>query len=253
MISVVVAVAAVFVVAVVVAVFCCGFTFLGPRDAPGSPVPKIIHQTAPEDRGTWPDVWGRYQITWQKKHPDFQYVLWTDEDLDHFMKTEYPEYYDMYTSYDVHIKRVDVARYFILYHYGGIYADMDTECVRRFYEHLPPGKVSVAESSWPGEKYQNALMASPRGHPLWPGVFEDLRANAPTCSSNGGGNSAVVHCTGPGCIERAIRGRPKGWTHTLPKDQYAGQYGKNRGLQEHQRKNMFVIHYNGGSWTSSSS
>jgi len=219
---------------------------------PPKQIPKIIHQTAPEDRGTWPDVWGRYQVTWQTKHPDFQYVLWTDEDLDRFMKTEYPEYYDVYRAYDVHIKRVDVARYFILYHFGGIYADMDTECVRRFYDRLPPGKVSVAESSWPGEKYQNALMASPKGHPLWLKVFEDLRANAPTCVSNGGSNSAVVDCTGPGCIQRAIQGCPNDWTHTLPKDQYAGRYGENRTLRDHQRKHMYVIHYNGGSWTTSS-
>lgn len=215
----------------------------------GQPIPKIIHQTAPEDRKAWPKIWSRYQVTWQTRHPDFEYVLWTDEDLDRFMRHKYPDFYPMYRSYDVHIKRVDVARYFILYHYGGIYADMDTECVRRFYEHLPPGKVSVAESSWPGERYQNALMASPKGHPLWLGVFRDLRANAATCVSNGGGNSAVVECTGPGCIQRAVDRCPRHWTHTLSKDKYAGRYGENRALQDLQRKNMYVIHYNGGSWT----
>ena len=239
------------VTAIVVFVSTVVFTAVAVfADGRKSPIPKIIHQTAPEDREKWPEIWGRYQITWQTKHPDFQYILWTDEDLDRFMKTEYPDFYPMYMKYDVHIKRVDVARYFILYHYGGIYADMDTECVRRFYDHLPPGKVSVAESSWPGERYQNALMASPRGHPLWLGVFRDLRANAPTCVSNGGGNSAVVECTGPGCIQRAIDRSPRGWTHTLPKDEYAGRYGENRKMHDRQRQNMYVIHYNGGSWVS---
>jgi hypothetical protein len=41
---------------------------------------------------------------------------------------------------------IDVFRYIILYHFGGLYADMDYECVRDFWHMLKSGKASVAES-----------------------------------------------------------------------------------------------------------
>ena len=35
-----------------------------------------------------------------------------------------------YDGYDIHIKRVDAVRYFYLYHYGGVYLDLDQLCLR---------------------------------------------------------------------------------------------------------------------------
>ena len=38
----------------------------------------------------------------------------------------------MFNSYQYEIQRCDVIRYFLLYHYGGIYADMDYFCSKSF-------------------------------------------------------------------------------------------------------------------------
>lgn len=139
-------------------------------------IPKIIHQTAPADKSKWKPVWFECQESWKRLHPDFTYKMWTDEDLDEFMKTEFPDFYEnVFTKYDMNIKRIDSARYFILYKYGGIYADMDYKCQHRFFESIPDGYVSIARSliDFDGG-FQNALMISPKEHPYWKCVFKLL-------------------------------------------------------------------------------
>lgn len=164
------------------------------------PIPKIIHQTAPADTNKWPDEWKECQESWKKHFPDYQYRLWTDEDIDDFIKTSYPAFYDMFKSYDRHIKRVDAFRYFVLYEFGGIYADMDYLCLKNFEHLLPVGKVSCNEAGV--DVYQNALMASPAKHPFWHHVFQELYTNPD--------HHDVVIATGPHVLfrahERAING-----------------------------------------------
>ena len=58
--------------------------------------------------------------------------MWTDRRLRAFIASYYPWFLPIYLRYDQHIKRVDAARYFLLYHYGGVYADLDFVRVNRF-------------------------------------------------------------------------------------------------------------------------
>jgi mannosyltransferase OCH1-like enzyme len=164
-------------------------------------IPKIIHQTAPADESKWPHVWKTSQKTWKKHFPDFEYIMWTDEDLDSFIETEYPWFYDTYMSYDVNIKRIDAARYFILYHYGGMYADMDMSCKDNFWHEIPQNKVSIAENPWnwkPG--VQNALMISPKEHPSWQKVWSELE--------NHKNEENVLDATGPKLIDGVVKQYP---------------------------------------------
>jgi mannosyltransferase OCH1-like enzyme len=144
-----------------------------------SGIPKIIHQTAPSDESKWPSIWKECQQSWKDLHPDFEYRFWSDEDIDSFMKENYPDFYEnVFTKYDVHIKRVDAVRYFILKDFGGIYADMDYMCQKRFFEELPVDKVSISEPPWTkgsGTTYENALMVSPKDHPFWDHVIEKMK------------------------------------------------------------------------------
>ena len=43
---------------------------------------------------------------------------------------DYPEYLAMYDSYRFGIQRADAMRLFFLHKFGGIYIDMDIECLR---------------------------------------------------------------------------------------------------------------------------
>ncbi len=133
-------------------------------------IPKIIHQTAPSDRTKWKEDWESCHSTWKKHFPEDEYkhIMWYDEDLDNFIKTNFDWFYPLYNKYDVKIKKIDIARYFILYKYGGIYADMDYLCEKNFYDMVPQDKISISESPYKeNEHIQNALMMSPPSDNFW--------------------------------------------------------------------------------------
>jgi mannosyltransferase OCH1-like enzyme len=168
--------------------------------------------------------------------------MWNDEDLDEFMHSKYPEYYDMYMAYPAHIMRVDAARYFILKEYGGIYADMDFECIRNFEDKIPVDKVSIAESAFEGEGFQNALMISPRGHPFWDSVIHELvkYRNHPH----------PHHSTGPQVIVRANDGS----INPLPSAQFSvvtdPYYKANRETVDRDDASIYTVHHGTCSWCS---
>ena len=96
-------------------------------------LPKIVHQT-------WrtrniPQEWRAWHQTWKVcfPSPEFQHIIWTDKDARRLIETKYTWFLDIYDGYPHQIQRADAVRYFILFEYGGIYADLDYECLRPFY------------------------------------------------------------------------------------------------------------------------
>lgn len=86
-------------------------------------IPKIIHQTYSTTDLPW--FFKKGQDSVKEHFPEWKYMFWDDLDLDAFVGTNYPEFYDRWLALDRHIKRVDTARYMLLHHFGGVYADLD--------------------------------------------------------------------------------------------------------------------------------
>lgn len=89
-------------------------------------IPKIIHQTY--KTAEIPPKWEPLQKTCLAENPDYQYILWTDDSAEQFIRENYTWFLETYQSYPFPIMRADVMRYFVLYHYGGIYIDLDCGC-----------------------------------------------------------------------------------------------------------------------------
>ena len=69
-----------------------------------------------------------------------RYILWTPEAIDTLMQKYAPQ--DVVTLYqDVRflVQRVDIARFFLLYAYGGLYADLDVLPNREAYPQVTLG------------------------------------------------------------------------------------------------------------------
>ena len=98
-------------------------------------IPNILHQTWP-DENLPPDLAAMRQ-TWLCHHPAWESLLWTDLGGRRFIKHHYSWFLHLYDRYPREIMRVDAVRYFLLYHYGGVYADLDMECLRSVKTHLP--------------------------------------------------------------------------------------------------------------------
>ena len=93
-------------------------------------IPKHIHQMWKTHEV--PAKWRDQQEHCRKLNPDFEYTLWSDDDILAFLKREYPWFVSTYLSYPYPISRPDAARYFILYHFGGVYLDIDIDCKTPF-------------------------------------------------------------------------------------------------------------------------
>lgn len=91
-------------------------------------IPKIIHHTWRNE--TIPEKWQAAYASCLDLHPEYTYKLWTDEGSRDFIRREYPWFLRTFDSYKYPIQRADVIRYFVLYHYGGIYIDLDDGCQR---------------------------------------------------------------------------------------------------------------------------
>lgn len=87
-------------------------------------IPKIIHQI-------WlgkdiPEEFKKFQLSWQKFHPDWEYRLWTDKDVKNLPMINSHFFNESYN----YGEKSDIMRYEILYEYGGVYVDFDFECLR---------------------------------------------------------------------------------------------------------------------------
>ena len=91
-------------------------------------IPKIIHQTY--INSSIPERWVAAQQSCIDIHPDYEYILWTDEKSEEFIRKEYEWFLPTFTGYKHNIQRADSIRYFVLAHYGGVYIDLDDGCQR---------------------------------------------------------------------------------------------------------------------------
>ncbi len=89
-------------------------------------IPKIIHQIWLGS--SFPEKYIYFQRTWQLQHPDWQYILWTEKEIEEFGLVN-KSAYDESTNYG---QKSDIARYEILYRMGGLYVDTDFECLKSF-------------------------------------------------------------------------------------------------------------------------
>lgn len=88
-------------------------------------VPPIIHQTY--KNSSIPERWVDLQQTWLEfsSRNGYNYQFWSDKDNRNLIETDFPWFLETYDSYPKPIQRVDAARLFILYKFGGIYVDLD--------------------------------------------------------------------------------------------------------------------------------
>jgi hypothetical protein len=148
--------------------------------APDGPIiiPKIIHQI-------WigsplPDKFNKMIQSWKDLHPDWEYCLWTDEDVEDFPFVNHAKFMEA-KNWGA---KADILRYEILEMIGGLYVDIDYECLKAFdqfhheYEFytciLNDGafKNNSADSH---SSVTNALIGSIPHHPILKSCVENLK------------------------------------------------------------------------------
>ena len=141
-------------------------------------IPKIIHQTWKNN--IIPNHWKESPYYWKKYHPDYKYILWTDDDNRIFIKKNYPWFLHIFDNYPHNIQRADAIRYFLLYTFGGIYSDLDIYPKKSLdifiNKYNNPNSCVLIKSSQLGVVTNSFMMSTPK-HPFWIKCIESMIEN----------------------------------------------------------------------------
>lgn len=124
-----------------------------------SRIPKIIHQTWKDE--VIPDKWKKSKEEWIRLHPDWVYLLWTDEKIRKHISIYHPEFLELHDSFEYPIQRADMIRYFVLYDYGGVYCDLDMYPLKNIEDMIKSGQDHFVYSA-NVDVITNCFMISPK-------------------------------------------------------------------------------------------
>lgn len=147
-------------------------------------IPPIIHQVYEDPSGPSADLLA-ISKTWQEHHPEWEHVFWNREKIASFLQTHFPGYIPLYNSFSRHIHRWDFIRYLILYHFGGLYIDMDYECLEPVDAVLSGmdccfGLEPDTHATWHNKTYivGNAFIASVPQHFFLKSIIDTIHDNS---------------------------------------------------------------------------
>ncbi len=169
--------------------------------------PTLIFQTW-KSKTEFPDNYKYWKTTWTKYNPTYEYVLYDDDDNKGLIKEKFPWFLNKFEGYKKNIQRADAVRYFFLYVNGGIYADMDFECLKPFDTLLTQNSeydvlFGAIEYDKDNKFHQdnsvpNAIMISKPRQVFWIFVMHEL------LHKNGDENERTEAMTGPVLLKKAI-------------------------------------------------
>jgi mannosyltransferase OCH1-like enzyme len=165
-------------------------------------IPYILHQswkTTDIPHHIYPKAWVG---SWREHHPEWQHILWTDEDNRSLVACQYPEFLPGYDAIPYGVRKADFCRFLYMHRYGGVYVDLDFVCLRNIEPLIGEGNAIVLGQLSAAATYYripNAFMASEQGNDFWLLCARDAIGASPAERER-----AETH-TGPLRLEWALR------------------------------------------------
>ncbi|KAL4230835.1 hypothetical protein ACF0H5_011209 [Mactra antiquata] len=145
-----------------------------------SRIPKTIHQTWKYDQV--PSVFHDNVRSFIEFNSDYDYYYWTDKSARELIEERHNDLLETFDNYVEPVRKADMLRYVVLYEIGGIYADLDTTCLRNLDRVL--NKYSCILSPEPFEHSSlifnanfmvtNSIMFCQAGHPFLKKLMDNL-------------------------------------------------------------------------------
>lgn len=142
-------------------------------------IPKIIHQiwVGPHP---FPQEALEWQATWKNLHPDWEYKLWTNADVE-ALEFENKKYYDQAENWG---EKADILRLELLHQFGGLYVDVDQKCFKSFdvLHHTCDFYVGIHQLSLILRRHNklriaNGVIAAVPGHPIIKHAVDQIKNN----------------------------------------------------------------------------
>ncbi len=148
-------------------------------------IPHIIHYHW--DSLMVPNVFKTWIQSWVKHHPHWQFWWWTPTAVKTLLRLYYPDYLTLYESYTDMTKKSNFMRYFIMQRYGGVYIDLDMECLKNIDEWTYKYYCFLSEETYEHAyilykralaEVMNTIMACRPAHPMYDMCIEELPLHA---------------------------------------------------------------------------
>jgi hypothetical protein len=136
---------------------------LAGADPRAARIPRVLHQIWYQGAGLIPPRYRAFRDGWRAAHPGWEHRLWDRDACRALLVERHPEFLATWEAYPLRIQRIDSIRYFILSAHGGVYLDMDMECLRPLDPLLEGCDLLLSRTV----QYNIAAMAGIPDHPLW--------------------------------------------------------------------------------------
>lgn len=160
-------------------------------------IPKIIHQIW---IGSYlPEQYLEFSKTWQEKHPDWEYKLWTDKEIEN----ENLINRKLYNRVENLGAKADILRCEILFKYGGVYADTDFICLKPFDDLV--NRLDFICGIHDHFKFviPNSIIGGRKEHPIFNEAIK-LMKEVNVDNNLMKDNNYLMNTIGPGLLTKAI-------------------------------------------------
>lgn len=219
-------------------------------------IPKILHQSW--KTAELPSAADRWHRSWLTLNPDFEHRFYNDDECLDFVRRNAAQFLDVYQGLTTAIQRADLFRYLVVYVAGGVWADIDMECLRPISPLLKSSRMILSvetkitrtrqgELGYRGRvQLANCIFAAePRHWFLWR-LLDSIRRYEPTEFPT---DEDVESSTGPRILTRCFYELPSvsrdeisvlAQAHLMSPVRYPNRWPINT--------NMFARHHFLGSW-----
>jgi hypothetical protein len=203
------------------------------------PIPRRILQTHRS-----PDILLDLRQGWIDHHPGYEYRFFDDAGCLAFMREHRPELVPVYEALPLAVQRADLFRYAAIHELGGLYTDVDTECLAPLHAYVdlasdalvvcpemtpdefPAGAEHYMQFFVPPVQWLQWTFCAPPGHPALARMIERIafttrRLSPATLARLSRHMRFTLEFTGPmgftHVVNEFLEGSREGRVETLPR------------------------------------
>lgn len=199
-------------------------------------IPKIFHRVW-LGQASVPLEYERYWERWQLLHPDWEFREWRDDSIKEL------SLHSAIEKTEINAVKADIARYEILYKYGGIYLDCDMDCYQPIDSLICEDDNFIVCNQINDFKCLCSIgffASSPR-HPILEGAIKELAETDLSLINN----SSPAEVTGPYFFRRAINNRK---VKNLDPSAFYPYFHLKSEWYKRDMSAIYGVHSWGGSW-----
>jgi mannosyltransferase OCH1-like enzyme len=181
----------------------------------------IPYDTEPYESYLAPYIWQTYKTknlpqqaeaareTWISQNPDWKCELYDDADIDKYIKKSWSsKMYKFFKALPIGVMKADLWRYLILKSHGGVYSDIDSECLKPIVSWEEEQKFDTKNILMVGlendEHFCQWTIYSTKEHPIMKYVCDYILNNYEENGIDTNDKNFVHKTTGPGIWTDAI-------------------------------------------------